>query len=114
MGLFNKKTEREELLESKHYIENMAQYCDILISLAQENDILVEKLEEIKDKVKYFNPTKNSDTIILDKKIKNKLEDFKIEITKSKSKEDYSIAIKSADDLLNTLIVERVVLANRK
>ena len=109
-----KKSEREQLLENKHNIEDMASSVDVLMSIGKDSEELCKILEEVKDKIKYFNPSMNDDVLALDKKIGNALGDLKIEINKAKSKEDFTKAIECVKDINVSLIVERVSKANRR
>ena len=111
---FKKKSETQKIVEIKHELENMAASMDVLISLAKDNAELVDVLEEIQGKVKYFNPTQDKDVQALDKKINNKLGDLKIDISKGKNKEDYTKALETAREVRDILVVERTAKANRK
>ena len=115
MCFFRKrKSEREKLLENKHFVEDMASSVDVLVSLASANAELVDILKQVQEKVKYFNPSMNKDVLDLDKKINNKLGDLKIDINKAKSSNDYTKAIEQAKDLMEVMIVERASKANRR
>ena len=114
MCFFKRKNEREELLKNKHDIESMAQYCDILLASSEENAELTDKQNELKDKIRYFNPTQNKDALSLDKKISKQLEDLRNDINKAKTLGDYSSVLTSVDDLKNTLVIERQVKSSRR
>ena len=109
-----KKSEREQLLDNKHEIEDMASSIDVLISIANADEELVGILKECQEKIKYFNPSINKDVLDLDKKISNRIGDLKIDINKGKTSNDYSKAKASALDLKDSLIVERASKANRR
>ena len=100
-----KKSEREQLLENKNAIADMASSIDVLLSIGAESSELCEILKDLQDKIKYFNPSVNEDVLLLDKKISNVLGDLKIEINKAKSKEDYSKAIEMHFPILYNVFV---------
>ena len=115
MCFFRKRrTEREQLLINKHDIEDMTAQVEVLLSLSRDNVELADILAEIKEKIKYFNPTMNKDALDFDKKISNKIGDMKIEINKAKSTGDYTKPIESARDLRDSLIAERTARAVRR
>ena len=53
-----------------------------MIKLADGNDKLCNKLVELKDEIRFLNPTKNQKVKAIDEKISSRLDDMKIEITK--------------------------------
>ena len=53
-----------------------------MIKLADGNDNLCNKLVELKDEIRFLNPTKNPKVKAIDEKISSRLDDMKIEITK--------------------------------
>lgn len=114
MWFFKKKTERENILDNKHNIEDMAASIDVLISIGKDSEELVDILKEVKDKIKYFNPTQNKDALEIDKKIANRIGDLKIDINKAKSSGDYTKPIASVKDLKDSMIAERIAKANRR
>ena len=117
MGLFDvfkKKNKREEILKNKHSAEGLASNVDVLISLARENEEVVDLLEQLQDKVKYFNPTDNKDVLTLDTKISHRIDDLKIAINKAKAKEDYSAVKQEIEDLLYSAVEERIAKAKQR
>ena len=109
-----KKSEREQLLENKNTIADMASSIDVLLSIGAESSELCEILKDLQDKIKYFNPSTNDDVLVLDRRIGNALGDLKIEINKAKTQEDYSKSIECAKNIQVSLVVERTSKANRK
>lgn len=117
MGLFDifkKKNKREEILKNKHFAEGLAANVDVLISIARENDDIVDLLKQLQDKVKYFNPTDNKDVLALDNKIANRIDDLKITINKAKAKDDYSAVKQEVEDLLFSAVEERIAKSKQR
>lgn len=115
MWLFGKKkNETQKILENKNAIADMADSVDVLISLARENEELVETLKTMQDQIKYFNPSMNEDVLALDKKISNKLGDLKIELNKAKQKGEYEKASELVSEIADVLVVERASKSKRR
>ena len=109
-----KKNETEKILENKNFVQDMTSSIDVLLSLGKDSEDLTTILNELQDKVKYFNPSMNEDVLALDKKISNKLGDLKIEINKARTKGEYANAISLANEIKDDLVVERESKSKRR
>lgn len=72
---------------NKRQIERSVQNIESMIVLADGNDTLTNKLVELKDEIRFLNPSKNHKVKDIDEKIANKLDDIKIEISKDVNSE---------------------------
>ncbi len=79
--------EGRSVLTNKRQIERSVQNIESMIVLADGNDTLTNKLVELKDEIRFLNPSKNPKVKAVDEKIANKLDDIKIEISKDKDSE---------------------------
>ena len=75
------------VLINKRQIERSVQNIESMIVLADGNDTLTNKLVELKDEIRFLNPSKNHKVKDIDEKIANKLDDIKIEISKDVNSE---------------------------
>ncbi len=76
------KKESYTVITNKRQIEKNVQNIEAMIKLADGNDKLCNKLVELKDEIRFLNPTKNQKVKAIDEKISSRLDDMKIEITK--------------------------------
>ena len=76
------KKESYTVITNKRQIEKNVQNIESMIKLADGNDNLCNKLVELKDEIRFLNPTKNPKVKAIDEKISSRLDDMKIEITK--------------------------------
>ena len=86
------KTESAEktsgaVLKNKRKIEKTVKNIESMIVLADGNDRLCNKLVELKDEIRFLNPSKSDKVSAVDDKIANRLDDIKIEISKDKESE---------------------------
>jgi len=86
-----KKPEKEEgsrgIVRNKKSIEKMVANVESIIVYANGNDELCNRLVEVKDNIRFFNPTTNSKVLLTDTKIANKLDDLKIMVAKDNTQE---------------------------
>lgn len=83
-----KKDERELLLESRRRVGDNAQSVDVLLVLASGKDEMTDKLKALQEKLKYLSPSADEKVKAIDEKIRQALDDVKIELTKSKGSKD--------------------------
>jgi len=90
----NKNQEKEgvqnqsgAILKNKKSIENMVANVESVLTYADGNDILCNRLVEVKDTIRFFNPTTNSKVLLIDQKIANRLDDLKIMVAKDNTQE---------------------------
>ena len=77
-----------------------------MIVLADGNDRLCNKLVELKDEIRFLNPSKNPKVKQIDEKIANKLDDIKIEISKDKEAETIFRLIEEVEGFIAQRIKE--------
>lgn len=89
-----KKRKKEELtlgskgvLKNKKFIENMVANVESILTYANGNDELCNKLVKIKDDIRFFNPTANAKVGGIDAKIANRLDDLKIMVASDNTQE---------------------------
>jgi len=75
------------ILKNKKSIENMVANVESILVYANGNDALCNRLVEVKDNIRFFNPTTNAKVLIVDTKIANKLDDLKIVTAKDNTQE---------------------------
>ncbi len=75
------------VLKNKKSIENMVANVESIIVYANGNDMLCNRLVEVKDNIRFFNPTTNAKVLLVDSKIANKLDDLKIVVAKDNTQE---------------------------
>lgn len=75
------------VLKNKKFIESMVANVESILVYADGNDVLCHRLVEVKDNIKFFNPTTNERVLIVDTKIANKLDDLKIVTAKDNTQE---------------------------
>ncbi len=85
------KSEKEEgsrgIIKNKKSIENMVANVESIIVYANGNDELCRRLVEVKDNIRFFNPTTNDRVLLVDSKLSNKLDDLKIATAKDNTQE---------------------------
>ena len=74
------------VIKNKKSIENMVANVESIIIYADGNDALCRRLVEIKDDIRFFNPTTNQKVLAVDAKLSNKLDDLKIVLPKTTPK----------------------------
>lgn len=100
------KKESEGVLVNKRQIEKSVQNIESMIVLADGNDRLCNKLVELKDEIRFLNPSKNPKVKQIDEKIANKLDDIKIEISKDKEAETIFRMIEEVEGFIAQRIKE--------
>lgn len=75
------------VMKNKKSIENMVSNVESILVYANGNDVLCRRLVEVKDNIRFFNPTTSSKVLLVDTKIANKLDDLKIVTAKDNSQE---------------------------
>lgn len=75
------------VLKNKKSIENMVANVESILVYANGNDTLCRRLVEVKENIRFFNPTTNQKVLLVDTKIANKLDDLKILVAKDNTQE---------------------------
>ena len=75
------------VLKNKKSVENMVANVESILVYANGNDELCHRLVELKDNIRFFNPTTNQKVHLVDNKIANKLDDLKIVVAKDNTQE---------------------------
>ncbi len=75
------------VLKNKKTIENMVANVESILVYANGNDELCNRLVEVKDNIKFFNPTTNSRAQEVDTKLAARLDDLKIATAKDNTQE---------------------------
>ncbi len=75
------------VVKNKKQIQNMVANVESIIVYANGNELLCNRLVELKENIKFFNPTSNSKVTAVDLKISNKLDDLKILVAKDNTQE---------------------------
>lgn len=75
------------ILRNKKSIENMVANVESIIVYANGNDTLCRRLVEVKDNIRFFNPTTKDKVLLVDSKIANRLDDLKIMVAKDNTQE---------------------------
>lgn len=75
------------VLKNKKSIDNMVANVESIIVYADGNDELCHRLVEVKDNIRFFNPTTNQKVLAVDAKLSNKLDDLKILVAKDNTQE---------------------------
>ncbi len=75
------------IMKNKKSIENMVANVESIIVYANGNDVLCRRLVEVKDNIRFFNPTTNDKVLLVDNKIANRLDDLKIMVAKDNTQE---------------------------
>ena len=88
---FRKKNKKEEgsrgIIKNKKSIEKMVANVESILVYASGNDELCNRLVEVKDNIRFFNPSTNAKVLLVDQKISNKLDDLKIATAKDNTQE---------------------------
>ena len=82
-GLFGKKKGAAKTSEDRELVSENERSVNALIVLADGDDVLVEKLKNLQEKLKYLIATDNGKVIDFDKKIRNLIGDLRIALTKA-------------------------------
>lgn len=104
MLFFKKKSKAESNKKDRDLIEANSQKMDALIVLAEEE--LKQDLEKIKEEIKYIIPLTDDKAYKMDEKMRNLIDDIKIELVKDKSTVKVANLIKD----LRVMIAERKAL----
>ena len=104
MLFFKKKSKAESNKKDRDLIEANSQKMDALIVLAEEE--LKQDLEKIKEEIKYIIPLTDDKAYKMDEKMRNLIDDIKIELVKEKSTVKVANLIKD----LRVMIAERKAL----
>ena len=75
------------VLKNKKTIENMVANVESIIVYANGNDELCNRLVEVKDNIRFFNPTTNQKAQAVDAKLASRLDDLKIATAKDNTQE---------------------------
>ena len=75
------------IVKNKKFIEKMVANVESILVYANGNDTLCNRLVEVKENIRFFNPTKNEKVLLVDNKIANKLDDLKILVAKDNTQE---------------------------
>lgn len=75
------------ILKNKKQIENMVANVESIIVYANGNDALCRRLVEVKDNIRFFNPTTDDKVLLVDSKLANRLDDLKIMTAKDNTQE---------------------------
>lgn len=100
----NKTT--HSVLKNKKQIEKTVNNIESMIVLADGNDNLCNRLVELKEQIKFLNPTNNSKVILIDTKIANRLDDMKIELSKDNQAETNFRMLEEVEGLVATRVKE--------
>lgn len=65
----------------------MVANVESILVYANGNDTLCRRLVEVKENIRFFNPTTNQKVLLVDTKIANKLDDLKILVAKDNTQE---------------------------
>ena len=83
MGLFKKKKSADKTIEDRELVEFNSDSISTLLVFTENNEQLTSQLKDLQDTLKYLIPSSKSEIMDYDKKIKNKIGDLKIALTKS-------------------------------
>lgn len=75
------------IVKNKKFIEKMVANVESILVYANGNETLCNRLVEVKENIRFFNPTKNEKVLLVDNKIANKLDDLKILVAKDNTQE---------------------------
>ncbi len=75
------------VLKNKKFIENMVANVESIIVYANGNDALCRRLVEVKDSIRFFNPTTNEKVLLTDAKLASRLDDLKLATAKDNTQE---------------------------
>ncbi len=75
------------VMKNKKAIESMVANVESIIVYANGNDTLCNRLVEVKDNIRFFNPTTNQKALAVDVKLAAKLDDLKIAVAKDNTQE---------------------------
>jgi len=75
------------VLKNKKAIESMVANVESIIVYANGNDTLCNRLVEVKDNIRFFNPTTNPRVLAVDTKLASRLDDLKIAVAKDNTQE---------------------------
>ena len=81
--LFKKKKVVDKVKDDREFIETNSKSIEAIVVLAKDNEEIIQDLKELQETLKYLIPSAESSVIDCDKKIKNKIGDLKIALTKS-------------------------------
>lgn len=105
MCFFRKKKAAVKVKEDRELVEANSKAIEALIILAQNDDVIVNELKGVQEKLKYLVPSDNSKVFDYDKSIKNKIGDLRIVLTKSDGE-----VTKKANDILTDI---KLAIADR-
>ena len=75
------------VLKNKKQIESMVANVESIIVYANGNDELCRRLVEVKDNIRFFNPSTNDKVLLVDSKLANRLDDLKLLAAKDNTQE---------------------------
>jgi len=112
--LFGKKKSQDtQVLDNKQNIQELAGSFDSLMIGVQDAG-LKQRLADVQEKVKYFNPTNNVKALDIDKKIARLVGDIKIALSKTMEEEKKVEKISSIILEIEMLVPDRINFANLK
>lgn len=85
------------ILKNKKMIEDMVANVESIIVYASGNDQLCRRLVEVKDSIKFFNPTTNAKALAVDGKLANKLDDLKILVAKDNTADTCNMMLEEVE-----------------
>lgn len=105
MSFFRKKKIADKVKEDRELVESNSGAIEALVILAKNNEVIVNDLQDLQEKIKYLIPSDKSKVLECDKSIKNKIGDLRIVLTKSDGE-----LTKKATDILTDI---KLVIADR-
>lgn len=91
----------EQNKADRDLVETTADLVNVLIVQAGDDEALSKKLKDLQEKIRYMTPSTDDKIISYDKKIQNKITDFKVVMLK-KSGDD---RVKAVDDFIRDVLM---------
>ncbi len=105
MLFFRKKKTAIQTKEDREIIEHNSKSINALIVIAGKNEAMIKKLKALQELLKYLIASEKAKIIDYDKKIKNKLGDLRIALTKADGEDSVK-----ADDIVADI---KLIVADR-
>ena len=102
-----KKTSKEQVVEDIKLVKSNQQQIRVLWELAEGNDELRQRLSKLKETLTYLNPSESAEIKKLDQQIGDKIEDFKMVLSKAAYKDGEASDWKKYVKELEVLTAER-------
>ena len=77
--------------ESRSLVAMNREYIEVLLVLSEGKDAIRDTLTDIQDSIRFLSPSTDPKVKDIDKKIKSKLEDLKLELAKKKDDGDEKV-----------------------